>query len=109
MSVTKYRAVTTGVKVKDTIKKKDNNNFVDKTLNREQLVAIQTPQAFSRDLILQAHQQVPRQTRVSDDASLVELFGQPVKIIKGAYDNIKITTPVDMMLARQIIQKRSGN
>ncbi len=102
-----YKAITTAVKVKDTIKIKDKNNFVSRTLTREKLVAIQTPQAFSYNLIKEAHKKIPEGVRVSDDASLVEKLGEPVKIIKGSYQNIKITTPDDLTYARLILENRS--
>ncbi len=101
----KYKAITTGVEVKDTIKIKDSNNFVYRTMDRNRLVAIQTPQAFSYKLILKAHREFA-DVEVSDDASLVEKMGQPVKIVKGSYENIKITTPEDLNYARLILKNR---
>ena len=101
-----YDAITTGVKVKDTIKIRDENNFVNKTLDRDKLMSIQTPQAFSYPLILKAHQKVSFTANVSDDASLVEITGHRVKIIEGSYENIKITTPDDLKQAEIILENR---
>ncbi|MFW5984641.1 MAG: 2-C-methyl-D-erythritol 4-phosphate cytidylyltransferase [Halanaerobiaceae bacterium] len=101
-----FAAVTTGVKVKDTIKRRNKEGFVAETLPRNQLVAIQTPQAFAYDLIMRAHREVPEDLEISDDASLVEELGHPVKVIEGTYENIKITTPTDLDYAHLILQKR---
>ncbi len=100
-------AVTTGVKVKDTIKIKDHNNYVVKTVNRDNLISIQTPQAFSYDLIKKAHQTNIFDKNITDDAYLIELMNKKVKIIIGSYDNIKITTPIDIVLAENILISRS--
>ena len=105
-NVEKYKAVTTGVPVKDTIKIKNEENFVKKTLDRDQLVAVQTPQAFSFSLIKKAHEQVSKDAKISDDASLVEEYGHPVKVIKSSYENIKITTPDDLLQAKLILKRR---
>ncbi|MFW6268989.1 MAG: 2-C-methyl-D-erythritol 4-phosphate cytidylyltransferase [Bacillota bacterium] len=106
-NLNKYKAIITGVPVKDTIKIKDENEFSRETLNRDNLVAVQTPQAFLYDLIVKAHEKVPAEVKVSDDASLVEKIGHPVKIIRGSYENIKITTPDDLAQAKLILQRRN--
>lgn len=103
-----YSALTTGFRVKNTIKIEDSNKMVAKTLNRDKLVAIQTPQAFSYDLIVRAHRQIEEDEKVFDDASLVEKLGKKVKIIKGSAENIKITTPVDLSYAKLILKNRNG-
>jgi len=100
-------AVTTGVRVKDTIKIKDHNNYVVKTVNRDNLISIQTPQAFNYDLIKEAHQTNIFDKNITDDAYLIELMNKKVKIIIGSYDNIKITTPIDIALAENILKSRS--
>ena len=104
--VEEYKAITTGVQVKDTIKTKDNGDFVARTIDRDKLVAIQTPQAFAYQLIIEAHKKISDNVKVSDDASLVEKLGKPVKIVKGSYQNIKITTPEDLDYARLILKNR---
>ncbi|MFW6381481.1 MAG: IspD/TarI family cytidylyltransferase, partial [Bacillota bacterium] len=107
---TEYRAVTVGTRIKDTVKRCNGNNQVVSTLDREQLVSIQTPQAFEYELIVRAHRQYKNgkfpSLRVTDDASLVEALGQPVKVIEGSYENIKITTPVDLLYAKLILKNR---
>jgi len=99
-------AVTTGVDVKDTIKVKDPNDYVVKTINRDNLTSIQTPQAFSYQLIKKAHQSNLFDKNITDDAYLIELMNKSVKIIKGSYENIKITTPIDITIAEEILKSR---
>lgn len=107
----KVRACTVGMPVKDTIKMSDANGYVEKTLPRERLWMIQTPQAFSCELILHAHRERirnnPQKLKITDDAMLVEYIERiPVKLIEGSYENIKITTPEDLILAEAIRKKR---
>jgi len=100
-------AVTVGVPVKDTIKRADAEGFITDTLSRERLWHIQTPQAFRRELIANAHDQARKEGFCgTDDASLVERLGSTVKIIPGSYDNLKITTPEDIIVAETILKGR---
>ena len=64
---------------------------------------MQTPQVFRYDIIREAYHQIDAE--VTDDASLVERLGYKVKLYMGSYDNIKITTPDDMLLAQVLWQK----
>ncbi|MEJ6949608.1 2-C-methyl-D-erythritol 4-phosphate cytidylyltransferase [Natronospora cellulosivora (SeqCode)] len=105
-SVKKEKAVTLGSKLKDTIKKVNEKKVVLETPDRKEFMAIQTPQAFLYKTILEAHQRVPQDAVVTDDASLLEYMGYDVKIIEGSYENIKITTPIDMVVAESIISGR---
>ena len=97
-------AAVAAVPVKDTVKLGGSDMIVSKTLNREELWAIQTPQFFRFDIITEAHEQV--KDEVTDDAGMVEKLGYKVKLYVGAYDNIKITTPEDMTLAKFISGKK---
>lgn len=100
-------AATLGVPVKDTIKMVDGDNKVLQTLPRDRLWLVQTPQAFDCDLICAAHywaQQTGYQG--TDDASLVEACGHPVTVVMGAYDNIKVTTPEDIIIAEALLKAR---
>jgi 2-C-methyl-D-erythritol 4-phosphate cytidylyltransferase len=83
--------------ITDTIKEVDDAGFVRGTLDRSRYVAVQTPQVFRYDLLLQAHQEVSED--VTDDASMVEKLGVRVKTYEGGPRNIKITTPEDITLA----------
>jgi 2-C-methyl-D-erythritol 4-phosphate cytidylyltransferase len=105
-SAGKWGAATVAVPVKDTIKEADDENLVVKTLNRHRLWAIQTPQAFKYGLILQAHLYArENQIQATDDASLIEQLGiHQVKLVMGTYENIKITTPGDLVTAKAILE-----
>ena len=103
-SVQKYDAVSCGVKVKDTIKIVENS-FSKKTLNRDSLRAVQTPQAFKTELIISAHQNY-KDDKALDDASLVEELGEKVFILNGDYNNLKITTAEDLKPAEVILKER---
>jgi 2-C-methyl-D-erythritol 4-phosphate cytidylyltransferase len=103
-AVKKYNAVSCGVKVKDTIKVVENS-FSKKTLDRNSLRAIQTPQAFRFDLIKKAHSNYLKD-KALDDASLVEELGEKVYIVDGDYNNFKITTPEDLKPAEIILKER---
>jgi 2-C-methyl-D-erythritol 4-phosphate cytidylyltransferase len=92
--------VTVGVPVKDTVKSIDRHGIVMETLNRNHLWLTQTPQAFEREIIREAYEAAYRDNFYgTDDASLVERMGVKVTMIRGSYDNIKITTKDDVMLA----------
>jgi len=80
----------------------DTGKFtVAKTLDRSKLWEAQTPQVFRKDLILRAYAKF-KDADVTDDASLVEKLGIKVAVIPGSYNNIKITTPEDLILAEAI-------
>lgn len=100
-----YGAAVVGVPVKDTVKVVDSQGMVVKTPPREQLWSVQTPQAFIFKLLMQAHQQsLASGFRGTDDASLVERMGHPVKIVPGMYSNIKVTTPEDLVVVRELLK-----
>jgi len=90
------KAVIPGVAVSDTIKRIDKDNYVTKTPTRSKLRAIQTPQGFTRKVLIAAHKS---KDEMSDDAGLVEERGVSVKVISGEPQAIKITTPDDLALA----------
>ena len=96
-----YSAVTCGVKVKDTIKRVSDNGVVEETLNRESLMAIQTPQGVAVCEYLKAAENVDIST-FTDDTSIMEAAGHKVLIVEGDYKNIKITTKEDLILANAL-------
>jgi 2-C-methyl-D-erythritol 4-phosphate cytidylyltransferase len=108
----KYGAAVAGVPVKDTIKESAGSCVmchvscvsVKKTLDRSNLWQIQTPQVFQKRLILAAYRRFGRQS-ATDDAMLVEKLGAPVFIVPGSYQNIKVTTPEDLVIAEAIAKK----
>jgi 2-C-methyl-D-erythritol 4-phosphate cytidylyltransferase len=97
-------AAVAAVPIKDTVKLGGSDMMVSKTLNRQELWAVQTPQVFRFDIIAEAHEQIKED--VTDDASMVEHLGRKVKLYMGSYNNIKITTPEDLALAELIAGKR---
>ncbi|MEC0664593.1 2-C-methyl-D-erythritol 4-phosphate cytidylyltransferase [Priestia flexa] len=102
-------AATLGVPVKETIKKVENNIVVE-TIERSSLWSIQTPQAFLSSTIQRAHNVAKENGYLgTDDASLVEQLGQEVAIVQGDYDNIKLTTPEDLIYAEAILTKLEQN
>lgn len=96
-------AAVAAVPVTDTIKIAGDDGIVCQTPLRQNLWAVQTPQVFRLDIISKAYQMA--QGDVTDDATLVEQTGCKVKLYMGAYDNIKITTPGDLILAEALRQK----
>jgi len=102
-------AVIMAVPVKDTIKKISPAETIEETLERKSLWAALTPQAFKRELIIEAHKYANEiGFQGTDDASLVEIMGKKVNILKGSYLNIKITTKEDMVFAEAILAHRRG-
>ena len=100
---TDSQAVLTAIPVTDTIKQVQDGQ-VKGTLDRSTLMAAQTPQGFGFDLILQLHERAARECpdTFTDDISLAEWQGIPVRIVQGSPDNFKLTTQQDLQLARQI-------
>lgn len=103
-AATSTGAAVAAVPVKDTIKVSGSDLMVRETLNRQELWVVQTPQVFRFDIITNAHKQI--KDDVTDDASMVERTGCKVKLYMGSYDNIKITTPEDLVLAELIVRKK---
>jgi len=96
----RHGAATCGLEVRETVKRV-KGAMVDTTLDREGLWLIQTPQAFRRDLLCEAHGKARRDGFVgTDDAVLVERLGEPVAVVSGLARNLKITTPHDLQIAR---------
>jgi 2-C-methyl-D-erythritol 4-phosphate cytidylyltransferase len=104
-SVKIHNAVGVAVPVKDTIKVIDKDGFVTSTPDRNVLWAIQTPQAFARNVVVQAYRHAEeRGITATDDAALVEQLGVRVKLQMGEYTNLKVTTPEDIMIAEAILR-----
>ena len=103
-----YGAAVVAVPVKETVKVSNQNHTVQKTLPRETLWSAQTPQTFLYPLIMEAHRRALSDGFIgTDDTVLVERMGKAVRIVPGSYDNIKITTPEDLLLAENILQRRN--
>ena len=94
----------------DTIRSWARRNVVKETLPREELVCVQTPQAFSRDLIMRAYAQAAEDGFLgTDDASLVERICDEVHIVPGSPDNIKLTTRADVEQGNDIARKQQAS
>ena len=99
----KYEAAAAGHKARDTIKEVDEKDFVVQTLDRRKLVQMQTPQAIKYGLAARAYRKAYEDNFYgTDDVSVVEHFGKRVKIVETNPENIKITYPIDLSLARNL-------
>jgi 2-C-methyl-D-erythritol 4-phosphate cytidylyltransferase len=98
-------AVVAGVPVKDTIKVVSAQEMVEDTPARETLWVAQTPQVFCYDLLREAHGQCTQS--VTDDAMMVESLPHPVKMFLGSYENLKVTTPEDLISAETFLRLRA--
>jgi 2-C-methyl-D-erythritol 4-phosphate cytidylyltransferase len=104
-----FGAVALGVPVRDTVKEADAAGRVVKTVQREGLWLVQTPQAFRREVILAAYERAAQDGYYgTDDASLVERTGTPVRMIPGEADNIKVTAPEDLKRGERIVCGRKN-
>jgi len=102
-----HKAVATAIPVTDTIKEGNGLGFVERTLNRARLWSIQTPQGFEINVLKEAYSRAQEENFYgTDEASLVERIGYPVKVIEGSHENIKITTPEDLIIAEAILRER---
>ena len=102
-----HGAAIAAVPVKDTIKVVGIDGIVTATPERSTLMAVQTPQIFTAELLKQAYAQLAvHPTAVTDDASVVELMGHKVATALGRYENIKITTPEDLLFAENLLAQQ---
>lgn len=103
-AASKHGAATVGMPVKFTIKECDGHHFVKQTPDRSRLWEIQTPQAIQSHLLRKGFQHVHHNNAlVTDDVSIVELLGLPVKVVEGSYKNLKVTTPEDLVIAESFL------
>lgn len=108
--IDKYKACVAAMPVKDTIKVANKENLAIHTPERKTLWAVQTPQAFDANLIIEAYLLLKseiengKEFMITDDAMVVETFLKKyVKLIEGSYHNIKITTPEDLIFAESLL------
>lgn len=102
-----YGAAALGTPVTDTVKVADAEGRILSTPDRSSMWAVQTPQVFEKALYKRAMDNaVSNGLSVTDDCSMVEAIGEPVRIIRGEYSNIKLTTPVDITIAEALLSKR---
>jgi 2-C-methyl-D-erythritol 2,4-cyclodiphosphate synthase len=104
-----YGSGVAAVMLKDTIKRVDESGCVVDTPIRDTLRAVQMPQTFDAKLIREAHERFKAGrdgVRATDDAMLAEWMGHTVRLTEGDVENIKLTTPEDMLLAEQVLIRR---
>ena len=102
-------AVILATKVTDTIKIVNDKGYIQETPDRKNLWAAQTPQGFLVDSLRNAHvMAIEKNWTVTDDASLFEILNWQVKIIEGNSSNIKITTPLDLKIAKLFLKNFSN-
>lgn len=101
-------AAAPAIPVKDTIKRA-KDGVIQETPDRDELFAVQTPQVFDADLIRTAETKAMEEgASLTDDCSAVERLGFPVHLTQGSEENLKITTPADLLWADAIIAERMG-
>lgn len=94
--------------ITDTLKRADENRYVDGAVKREGLYAMQTPQIFERDLLVKAYEAVAaKNLSVTDEVSAVELLGAKVLLVPHDEFNLKITFPRDLLLAQSFLSRRT--
>ena len=102
-----HKACVAAMPVKDTIKIADDQDFAVSTPRRDLVWMMQTPQVFQASLIQEEEKLRTEGIQITDDAMAVEtLLHQPVKLFRASYENIKITTPEDLVIADGILEKR---
>ena len=107
--VKEVKACIVGVKVKDTIKEINNQGYVEKKLEREKLIAVQTPQVFEYKLISSAYNYYVSNNLdgATDDAEILEEYNRyNITVIEGDYKNIKITTPEDLIFGEVLVREK---
>lgn len=108
MAAEEHGAAALAVPVKDTIKITEDGMIVS-TPERSRLAAVQTPQAFRRLELLEAHRLARRDgAAATDDAMLLERLGRKVACVPGHETNLKITTPEDLLVAELFMRRRRG-
>lgn len=108
-TVREYKACVAGMPCKDTIKLVDEEDCTVQTPERKYVRAVQTPQVFETSLIIEAYSRLMREDSISvtDDGMVVEqMMNVPVKLYEGSYENIKITTPEDLEIAKVFLYRK---
>ena len=101
-----YGAAITAIPVNDTIKRVDDSGLVSQTVDRDGLWRVQTPQVFRYELLEEAFKKANSEKFYgTDEGTLIEHLGKPVKVVEGSEQNIKITRPEDLRLSEIFISK----
>ena len=105
----KYGAAAPGVRVKDSLKQIDENGFIKNDIDRSFAVHIQTPQIFNAGEIIKCHKKAKQEGFLAtDDTAVFTKYKGSVYVSEGDYENIKITTPEDLTVAKQIIMRKEN-
>ena len=108
-AVCRFGASVVGMPAKDTVKIADKETFISETPNRSFVWQVQTPQVFQIDMVKEAYEKMMKSgyTQATDDAMVVEkMLGKKVKLVEGSYENIKITTPEDLDIAKIFLMRK---
>jgi 2-C-methyl-D-erythritol 4-phosphate cytidylyltransferase len=93
--------------MRDTVKQVGHDRLIERTIDRKPLWLAQTPQAFRRDWLQEAHRKAQdEKLAATDDAFLLEWMGHPVRVVEGSGENIKITRPEDLVIGEAILASR---
>ena len=102
-------AAIVALPMRDTVKHVGADRLIERTIDRKPLWLAQTPQAFRRDWLEEAHRKAQAEgLAATDDAYLLEWMGHPVRVIEGSGENIKVTRPEDLIIAEAILASRTG-
>lgn len=102
-------AALAAVPSKDTVKECDERGVIVRTLARERLCLVQTPQCFKLQLLKQAFEAARSEGfEATDDSGIVERVGIEVHVVTGSYENIKVTTPEDILICEEILRRRKS-
>jgi len=100
-------AAIVALPMRDTVKQVGADRMIERTVDRRPLWLAQTPQAFRRDWLQEAHRKARLEgVKATDDAYLIEWFGHPVSVVEGSGENIKITRPEDLVIGEAILASR---
>ena len=102
-----HGSAVAGMPAKDTIKRVAPDLVIEETPDRSQLWQAQTPQVFAYDVLLEAHHTCDGD--FTDDAAMVEALGRPVRMFEGSYENIKVTTAGDLIVAEALLRQIAGD
>ncbi len=106
-SANEHGAAALGVPEKNTLKYVDSDGFITQTIDRSHIYAIHTPQVFRKSLIDKMYENAEQsEITATDDCMLAEILEQKIKMIEDSYENIKITTRDDLIIAEQILESR---
>lgn len=104
----KHGAAIIALPMRDTVKEVDPDHVIRRTVDRRPLWLAQTPQAFRREWLQEAHRKAHAEgVHATDDAYLVEWLGHSVMVVEGSGENIKVTRPEDMVIGEAILASRS--